>query len=337
MRKILSTLAAFFVLCLCAAAIENSTNENRAGEAKSTIDYREEMRRFVIAISQYGKKFDKNFIVIPQNGLELITKDGSTSGELQQGYLREISAVGAESLFYGYSDDDEPTSADVSEYALRLCRLYAQNGVRVLVTDYCSTASDVDASYRRSKENGFLSFAANKRNLTAIPKYPNTPHNVNSKDIKTAWDTENFLYLINSEKFSTKRQFIDALKNTDYDIIIMDLFHFEKAYTSAEIRELKTKRNGGKRLVICYMSIGEAEDYRYYWNGARKTGKPSWLAEENPHWKGNYAVKYWDADWQKIITGNDGSYQKKILDAGFDGVYLDIIDAFEYFENQLDR
>ena len=107
MHKILSALAAFFVLCLCLAAVENSTNENRAGEAKPTIDYREEMRRFVIAISQYGKKFDKNFIVIPQNGLELITKDGSASGELQQGYLREILAVGAESLFYGYSGDDE--------------------------------------------------------------------------------------------------------------------------------------------------------------------------------------------------------------------------------------
>ena len=85
MHKILSALAAFFVLCLCAAAIENSTNEKRAGEAKSAIDYREEMRRFVIAISQYGKKFDKNFIVIPQNGLEIITNDGPASGELAAG------------------------------------------------------------------------------------------------------------------------------------------------------------------------------------------------------------------------------------------------------------
>ena len=337
MSKILSALVAIFVLCLCAAAVENSANKNRAGEAKPAIDYREEMRRFVIAISQYGKKFDKNFIVIPQNGLELITKDGSVSGELRRDYLRAISAVGAESLFYGYPGDDEPTPAGASEYMLKLCRLYAQNGVRVLVTDYCSAASDVDASYRRSKENGFISFAADKRDLTAVPKYPNAPYNANGKDIKTVADAENFLYLINSEKFSTKRQFIDALKNTDYDIIIMDLFHFEIAYTASEIRELKTKRNGGKRLVICYMSIGEAEDYRYYWNGGWKTDKPAWLAEENPHWKGNYVVKYWDADWQKIITGNDGSYQKKILDAGFDGVYLDIIDAFEYFEKQADR
>ena len=50
MRKILSALAAIFVLCFCALADEKSTNEKRAGEAKSAIDYREEMRRFVITI-----------------------------------------------------------------------------------------------------------------------------------------------------------------------------------------------------------------------------------------------------------------------------------------------
>lgn len=79
--------------------------------------------------------------------------------------------------------------------------LYAQNGVRVLVTDYCSTSSDVDASYRRSKENGFLSFVADKRNLAATLKYPNAQYNANFKDINTVADAENFLYLINSKKF----------------------------------------------------------------------------------------------------------------------------------------
>ncbi|WP_122866522.1 hypothetical protein [uncultured Campylobacter sp.] len=64
------------------------------------------------------------------------------------------------------------------------------------------------------------------------------------------------MYLINSEKFSTKRQFIGALKNTDYDIIIMDLFHFVKAYAASEARELKTKRNGRKLLVICWRGRG---------------------------------------------------------------------------------
>jgi len=45
-------------------------------------------------------------------------------------------------------------------------------------------------------------------------------------------------------------------------------------------------------------------------------------------------VAYWDESWQQIIYGNNSSYLKKILDADFDGVYLDIIDAYEYFEEQ---
>ena len=115
----------------------------------------------------------------------------------------------------------------------------------------------------------------------------------------------------------------------------MDLFHFIKAYAESESKgaQNKTQRREAARDLL-YEHRGGAEDYRYYWNGAWKTGKPSWLAEKNPHWKGNYVVKYRDVDWQKIITGNDGLYQKKILDAGFDGAYLDIIDAFEYFEKE---
>ena len=87
-------------------------------------------------------------------------------------------------------------------------------------------------------------------------------------------------------------------------------------------------------MVICYMSIGEAEDYRYYWQNSWNSNKPSWLRDENPDWAGNYKVAYWDASWQEVIYGNNTSYLKKILDADFDGVYLDIIDAYEYFEAQ---
>ncbi|MEE8372615.1 MAG: endo alpha-1,4 polygalactosaminidase [Dehalococcoidia bacterium] len=85
---------------------------------------------------------------------------------------------------------------------------------------------------------------------------------------------------------------------------------------------------------IAYMSIGEAEDYRYYWQEEWGSSSPSWLAEENPDWTGNYKVRYWDPVWQRIIYREDDSYLRKILDAGFDGVYLDIIDAFEYFEDR---
>jgi cysteinyl-tRNA synthetase len=113
----------------------------------------------------------------------------------------------------------------------------------------------------------------------------------------------------------------------------MDLFFTDgTAFSNAEIAQLKNKANGGKRLIISYMSIGEAENYRYYWQTSWNTNKPSWLDGENPNWTGNFKVKYWYPEWQNIIYGNDNSYLKKILNASFDGVYLDIIDAFEYYE-----
>jgi len=80
------------------------------------------------------------------------------------------------------------------------------------------------------------------------------------------------------------------------------------------------------------MSIGEAEDYRYYWQSNWTVGNPSWLESENPDWKGNYKVKYWHQEWKDIIYGTADSYLEKIINANFDGVYLDIIDAFEYYE-----
>ena len=82
------------------------------------------------------------------------------------------------------------------------------------------------------------------------------------------------------------------------------------------------------------MSIGEAEDYRYYWQSEWNSNPPSWLDNEDPNWPGNYFVQYWNESWQNIIFGSDESYLDKIINTGFDGVYLDIIDAFEYFENK---
>ena len=70
----------------------------------------------------------------------------------------------------------------------------------------------------------------------------------------------------------------------------MDAFLDDKLYTKAEIESLKTKSNGGKRLVISYMSIGEAENYRYYWKNW-KVGSPSFVDKQNPEWKGNFKVK----------------------------------------------
>ena len=75
--------------------------------------------------------------------------------------------------------------------------------------------------------------------------------------------------------------------------------------------------------MLAYMNIGEAEDYRFYWQDGWRPGNPTWLDAENPDWPGNYEVYHWDPGWQAIIS----AYTDRLLSAGFDGAYLDIIDA----------
>lgn len=84
------------------------------------------------------------------------------------------------------------------------------------------------------------------------------------------------------------------------------------------------------RIIVSYLSIGEAEDYRSYWNDSWNDHPPGFLEKENPQWKGNYKVKYWDPAWQELII----KQLDKIIDQGYQGVYFDIIDGFEYFEEQ---
>jgi cysteinyl-tRNA synthetase len=302
---------------------------------KSNTNYRQEMRTFVIAISHYAKTQHQPFFIIPQNGIELVTKTGNETGSPATDYLKAIDGNGQEDLLYGYDADNKPTAVSETNYLKRYLNLAKAAGKTILVTDYCSDKSKMADSYTRNSEAGYTAFAANHRELDDIPDYPVLPFNENADNIARLSRAKNFLYLINPERYNTKTAFMNAIKATNYDVIIMDLFFNDgSAFTPDEIGQLKTKANDGRRLVICYLSIGEAEDYRYYWNPDWKKHPPSWLAGENPNWPGDYKVKYWDAKWQAIIYGNDSSYLHKILTAGFDGAYLDIVDAFEYFEGK---
>ena len=123
---------------------------------------------------------------------------------------------------------------------------------------------------------------------------------------------------------------LDALTFSDYDILVLDYSKDgsdDEIFASSEIDDIRTGKDG--RKILSYISIGEAEDYRFYWNDDWLKTPPEWLDQENPDWDGNYKVKYWIAEWQDIIKG----YLQKIIDTGFDGIYLDIIDAYEYYES----
>jgi cysteinyl-tRNA synthetase len=306
----------------------SSHDDDTTAEA---VDYKEEMRNLVINISATAKNTSPAFVIIPQNGIELVTQNGEEDGALHIAYLDAIDAHGQEDFLYGYDQDDIATPSSTTSYLKAFLDRSHASGNTILITDYCSTDSKKSASYTTNNSYGYISYAAEHRELDIIPA--SEPYQVHNGDVSSLADAKNFLYLLNPDNYTTRAAFLQALKDTRYDILIIDLFfHDGTSFTTDEIAQLKTKNGGGKRKVVAYMSIGEAEDYRYYWQSAWTKNKPSWMDAENPDWPGNYKVKYWEADWQNIIYKNSDSYLNKILDAGFDGVYLDIIDAFEYYE-----
>lgn len=293
--------------------------------------YRDSMREFVGSISSYAKSDHPDFIIIPQNGHELVSVNGEPDGDPHTDYLDAIDGAGQEDLFYGYSADDRATPLKETNYLLGFLKKCEEHDVEVLVTDYCSSIEKSEDSYYVNEQEGFISFAAPDRELSTIPA-SHAIYNENTDDIARLGEARNFLYLINPDQYASKTELVNAISATNYDLLILDLFVGVTQLTTNDLTKLKIKANGASRLVIAYMSIGEAENYRYYWNTEWEDERPDWLEKENPRWEGNFKVQYWNPEWQAIIFGKEESYLDKIISAGFDGVYLDIIEAFEYFE-----
>ena len=106
------------------------------------------------------------------------------------------------------------------------------------------------------------------------------------------------------------------------------------AFSPADVALMQRKPDGERRIVLSYLSVGEAEDYRFYWDPKWSKQPPGWLEAVNPDWPGNFKVRYWDPKWKRIIFGGPDAYLDRIIAAGFDGVYLDIIDAYWYFQEK---
>ncbi len=149
---------------------------------------------------------------------------------------------------------------------------------------------------------------------------------------------QSMAYVLQADAFAnTRAGAIRQLADSGRDLVVIDsVFDGSAAgpWTRAEIRAIRAGKTG--RKVVAYLSIGEVEDYRPYWqaawdanqDGQPDAGAPAFLGDVNPDWPGNYRVRYWQPAWQSLVLGMlDGIAAK-----GFDGVYLDIVDAFETWE-----
>jgi cysteinyl-tRNA synthetase, unknown class len=96
-----------------------------------------------------------------------------------------------------------------------------------------------------------------------------------------------------------------------------------REFTRKQIDDLK--HSGCERRVIAYLSVGEAERHRYYWQPTWGPGDPEWIVSEEPGWAGDHRIHYWNPAWRRVVF----EYLDKILAQGFDGVFLDWVITYE--------
>lgn len=149
----------------------------------------------------------------------------------------------------------------------------------------------------------------------------------------------------------TENGAVDALAESHYEMLVLEPTRTDWSSdakffnTNGMAAWLKSKVNealGRPPLVIAYIVIGEAEDWRWYWSWStgwncqtpRPADWPDYIITCDPDgWTGNYPVAYWDSAWKDIIIygKHTGDYPErdyrsvidKVIKDGFDGVYLD--------------
>lgn len=304
--KLLISLSLLFLFCGC-------SKENLSNKAY------EKMQNFVVNISNYAKGYDANFIIIPQNGIELAFNNADSSEGLNSTFLSAIDGFGIEELFYygTYNLDNERLSM--------LQKIKVSK--KILVSEYVADNENIADAINRNYNVGFICFARTSSNYHYL-QIPDSVIHPNANNITHLSLAQNYLYLISNENFSSKHDMLNAISLTNYDVILIDLFFNETEWTSTEVNRLKIKANGGQRIVISYINIGSAENYRYYWKKGWGLHHPLWLKRKYEGYPDEFWVKFWEKDWQDIIYGNNNSYMKKILDAEFDGAYLDNVEAY---------
>lgn len=135
-----------------------------------------------------------------------------------------------------------------------------------------------------------------------------------------------------------------ALAAAGHDLIVTDFARDGTEATKLTADEVALIKDGpgGRSVAAAYLSIGEASDFRSFWeagwtsnglaSGTLLASAPDWLGPTNPDWPESRKVRYWDPEWQEIIYNDAGTgWLDQIVAQGFDAAYLDIVDAYYFW------
>jgi cysteinyl-tRNA synthetase len=277
--------------------------ETWAGEGRATAEA--EMVSLVAALSTYAKSVNPNFKVIPANADALL---------MRSDYLSSID--GALRAAVRYDEAGTPrTQGDLDWILPKLANAKAA-GKKILTVEFTDDQAEINAAYAANEPLGYLTYAAPAA-LDALWTRVPTQAAANWLNDRTRYG----VWLTMSDPA--------VIAASPYDLMTVD----PDEQTASEMTQMQAMAGGGRRRLLAYLSVGEAVNYRWYWQAAWNTTPPSWLGTENPSWPGAYRVQYWNMEWQNLLFRNGASSSLgRILAAGFDGVFYDVVDTYVHWQ-----
>lgn len=304
------------------------------------VDFDENMRTFIQSISSYARSFNPQFLIIVKDGMGLVGKpdpEDDTRIFPARAYMRAIDGVMEttlldETITTPEGKADPGLEAIVKRRAADLA-MVREAGLKVFGLEFSTDSKTVNARYSALANKKVIPFVAENPQLTTVPRHPKSAYKANANTIAAVADVQNYLYLANGQSLGTARDLIGALRNTNHDMVVVDVFHKRKPLTRQDVNWLKYKKLGAPRLVLAQIDVSSATSFQYFWKSGWGKGSPPFVfgpVREDPD---RFRTVYWDPGWQAIITGDTNSYIYGLIDLGFDGVVLTGTDAWRYFDS----
>jgi len=302
------------------------------------LDMREEMRRFVQASAAFVRGQRADFAVIAEGGLDLLVKQDEADRlktAPARAYMQTLDGILVPGLFF-----DDPAKPGVEPSPERLKRRLAlletarAERIKLMVVDFVRNADEAGEAIRRAAEIGAIPFPAPRAIdlINALPRFPERPYRENGESIVSFPAVRNFMILSDSRPFGREDEFALKMHDTNFDAVIVDVFHGRQPLSRQAVETLKYKKLGSRRLVLARVDIATISAGSFFWKPGWREGNPGFIGspmsgDPDRHW-----VQYWRPAWQRIVNGGNDSYLYGVVAQGFDGVVLAGLDAWYQFD-----
>lgn len=116
---------------------------------------------------------------------------------------------------------------------------------------------------------------------------------------------------------------LQNIRPSDFEGRMWSIAILEPSETGPELLGAALRSSG---LVLAYINAGYAEEWRSYWPRLESEG----VVHGPSGYPGEYLVEVWSPEWRRTIV----SMAVSMVEKGYQGVYLDNIDAVEELEGQ---